>query len=428
MRQFYILLIKEIKELVTWQIILPLLVTAALFFGLGGLIGNEQEKAKTPQVVLVIDRDSSPSATLVVDTLKSSNFAPILLPASTTEADLISRAETEKAAVAVTIPEGFGEGINQAKPQQLTTYSFIRNFSLVSNQSPLILQNALSVINTTFSRQLISLNSTLPAISALNPVTSNERVVVGNSVANTSMSAVLGYVNAQTTFIPLILFFVIVFAAQMIATAVASEKENKTIETLLTMPIKRSHVVTAKMLAAGIVAMIASIVYLVGFQSYMQGITGGASTSNLQPEIAQALGLTFSTLDYLTLGISLFMGILVSLAMAMILGSFAEDIKSVQGLITPLMVLVIIPYILVFLVDITTLSPALQTAVKAIPFTHSFTAAPNLLLRQENQVYWGIFYQLICFIFFVTIAAKIFTTDRIITLKINFSKAKKPNA
>jgi hypothetical protein len=63
-----------------------------------------------------------------------------------------------------------------------------------------------------------------------------------------------------------------------------------------------------------------------------------------------------------------------------------------------------------------------------IPFTHSFTAAPNLLLRQESQVYWGILYQLACFVVFVTIAAKIFTTDRIITLKINFSKTKKPNA
>jgi ABC-2 type transport system permease protein len=133
-------------------------------------------------------------------------------------------------------------------------------------------------------------------------------------------------------------------------------------------------------------------------------------------------------LDYLLLGASLFMGILVSLAIAMILGSFAEDIKSVQGLITPLMVLVIIPYILVFLVDIASLSPFLQNLVNAIPFTHSFTAAPNLLLKQDSQVYWGILYQLLCFIVFVTIAAKIFTTDRIITLKITFSKAKKPNA
>ncbi|CAN5121988.1 ABC transporter permease [soil metagenome] len=428
MRQFSILLRKEITELITWQIILPLLVTAGIFFGLGGVIGSEQEKAKAPQAIVVVDRDTSPSSTLVIDTLKANNFTPTILPASTTEAEILSRASGDNAQVALVIPEGFGDGINKAQPQQLTTYSFLRSFSLVANQNSFVLQNALSAINTAFSKQLISLSSNLPAANILLPVSSTDKVVVGQAIANTSLQAVLGYVNAQTTFIPLILFFVIVFAAQMIATAVASEKENKTIETLLTMPVKRSHVVTAKMLAAGIVAMVASIVYLVGFQSYMQGITGGASLGNLQPEIAQALGLTFSTLDYLTLGVSLFMGILVSLAIAMILGSFAEDIKSVQGLITPLMVLVIIPYILVFLVDIASLSPLLQNVVKAIPFTHSFTAAPNLLLKQDSQVYWGILYQFVCFIVFVTIAAKIFTTDRIITLKITFSKAKKPNA
>jgi ABC-2 type transport system permease protein len=427
MRQFSILLRKEIAELITWQIILPLMVTAGLFFGLGGLIGNEQEKAKSPQTIIVVDRDASPSSTLVIDTLKDNNFAPVVLTTAG-EADILSKAATEKAQVALVIPEGFGEGINKAQPQQLTTYSFIRSFSLVGNQNSFILQNALLAINTVFSKQLISLSSSIPANSVLQPVSTSDKVVVGESVATTSLQAVLGYVNAQTTFIPLILFFVIIFAAQMIATAVASEKENKTIETLLTMPVKRGHVVTAKMLAAGIVAMVASIVYLVGFQSYMQGITGGVSLGNLQPEIAEALGLTFSTLDYLLLGASLFMGILVSLAIAMILGSFAEDIKSVQGLITPLMVLVIIPYILVFLVDIASLSPFLQNLVNAIPFTHSFTAAPNLLLKQDSQVYWGILYQLLCFIVFVTIAAKIFTTDRIITLKITFSKAKKPNA
>lgn len=429
MRQFSILLVKEIKELITWQIVLPLLVTAGIFLGLGGLIGSEQEKAKAPQPIVVVNRDASPGATLVTDTLKSANFTVTMLEATATEPDILKKAAEEKAQVALIIPSGFGEGINNAQSQELTTYSFVRNFSLVSNQNAFILKSAIDAINSTFSRQLISLNSSLPAAEVLNPVTTSERVVVGESIATTTMQEVLGYVNAQTTFIPLILFFVIIFAAQMIATAIASEKENKTIETLLTMPIKRSHVVTAKMLAAGIVAMVASVVYLVGFQSYMQGITGGAmSSTSLQPEIAETLGLTFSAFDYATLGISLFMGILVALALAMILGTFAEDIKSVQGLITPLMVLVIIPYILVFIVDIASLSPALRNLVQAIPFTHSFTAAPNLLLRQESSVYWGIAYQAVCFVIFVSIAAKIFTTDRIITLKLNFTKAKKPNA
>jgi ABC-2 type transport system permease protein len=427
MRQFFTLLKKEISELVTWQILLPLLVTALLFFGLGGLIGGEREKASTPQDIIVLNRDTSPAASAVIESLKEANFKPEIVTPSATEEAFIAKATELKAQVGLIIPGGFGDGITKLEPQTLTTYSFIRNFSLVSNQNSFILQSAIAAVNTTTSRQLISINTTAPAATLLQPVSAQEKVVVGSNVASTTMQEVIGYVTAQTTFIPLILFFVIVFAAQMIATAVASEKENKTIETLLTMPIKRKYVVTAKMLAAGIVAMAASVIYMVGFQSYMQGITGGVSSS-LTPEVANSLGLSFSHFDYVVLGLSLFMGILVALSIAMILGSFAEDIKGVQGLITPLMVLVIIPYILVFIVDITSLSPVVKSLVQAIPFTHSFTAAPNLLLGQENQAYYGILYQLVCFAIFVTIAAKIFTTDRIVTLKLTFTKTKKPNA
>ena len=83
------------------------------------------------------------------------------------------------------------------------------------------------------------------------PVTVDEVVVVGTRTAAAPVDAVMGFVSQQTTFIPIVLFIVIIFAAQMIATAIATEKENKTLETLLSYPISRASLVTAKMVAAG---------------------------------------------------------------------------------------------------------------------------------------------------------------------------------
>ena len=69
---------------------------------------------------------------------------------------------------------------------------------------------------------------------------------------------------------------IIIYSSQMVITTVAMEKQNKTLETLLTVPIKRTSIVTTKMLAAGIVGLASAVIYMFGFKSYMGGITGGA--------------------------------------------------------------------------------------------------------------------------------------------------------
>ena len=70
----------------------------------------------------------------------------------------------------------------------------------------------------------------------------------------------------------------------------------------------------------------------------------------------QKLGLTFSTTGYIVLGLSIFLAILVALAMAMILGVLAEDFRSAQYMIMPLMFMVMIPYFISIFADINAVS------------------------------------------------------------------------
>jgi ABC-2 type transport system permease protein len=80
-------------------------------------------------------------------------------------------------------------------------------------------------------------------------------VLVNDRMAEGSASAISGFVFSQSFLIPMILFFIIMYAAQMVISAVAMEKQNKTLESLLTVPIPRTSIVTTKMLAAGIVGL-----------------------------------------------------------------------------------------------------------------------------------------------------------------------------
>jgi ABC-2 type transport system permease protein len=130
------------------------------------------------------------------------------------------------------------------------------------------------------------------------------------------------------------------------------------------------------------------------------------------------LGLTFGPGDWALLFASLFIGILVALAIAVILGAFAENVRAVQALLTPLTIAVMIPYFLTIFIDLESASPVVRTLVLAIPFTHPFRAAPALFLRDYTTVWIGIGYQALWFAAAVFAATRVFASDRILTLRL----------
>jgi len=425
MRKFLILLKKEIRELLTAQVILPLLVTAVIFFFLGNVLNKEQKKANQPVNVAVVNEDSSEFAQSFIAIMKSQAMNITISDKDLDQTVADTKKDSGKVGV-IRIPDGFGASIGSDQPKKIGVYTFIRNFSMMGGRSYGNMIAAIGRTNEIVSNQLLLANNpTRNPETIKNPVQPDEFTIVADKEANISPNLIMGFVSQQTTLIPILLFFVIVFASQMIATAIANEKENKTLETLLTAPVSRNAIVIAKMAGAGIIALVASVVYIIGFRSYINGASGGAEATNQVKEVIQNLGLTFTPESYVLLGISLFVGILIALSISLILGAFAEDVKSVAGLTTPIMFLVMIPYFLTLFLDINSLSNVARYAVYAIPFSHVFLASPNLFMHNYLAVILGILYQLVWFIAAVYIAAKIFSNDKIVTMKLNFSKKKR---
>ncbi len=427
MRKFLVLLKKEIKELLTWQMVLPLVITMLLFSFVGKIVGEEAKKSEQVKPIAVIDNDNTASSDAVIQSLKNVKFEPKIYNDSIDES--IKKAKENKISALVVIPKGFEVGIVSGASQQIESYTILKSFSMIGSRDALVLKSAIAAINEYASNQIIlSGIKNVDPQNVKNPIKLVDHVIIGDKMAEASPEAVMNFVSSQTTFIPIILFIVIIFAAQMIATAIATEKENKTLETLLSTPVSRKAIVSAKMLGAGVVAALMAVVYMLGFRSYMDGLTGGSMSSagnTVSSDAMHALGLSFGTGDYVLLGFSLFGAIIAALAIALILGAFAEDSKSVQGLITPLMMLVMIPYFFSLFLDVNTISPLMKYVIYAIPFSHPFLAGPNIFLGNYSAVVYGAIYEIIVFIIFVLIAAKIFESDKIMTLKLNWSKKKK---
>jgi ABC-2 type transport system permease protein len=304
----------------------------------------------------------------------------------------------------------------------------MRNFNFFAARDAAALKGALDAANRSASLSVIASAVAAPADAAAlrDPISLDENVIIGNRTAPVTIQEVTNFISGQTTFIPIVLFIVIMFAASMIASTVASEKENKTLETLLAAPIGRAPLVLAKMAAASLVALVSSAAYLLGMQYYMSrlGAAMGAGAGQTGTSTAMArLGLTLGAGEWALLFASLFIGILVALAIAVILGAFAENVRAVQALLTPLTIAVMIPYFLTLFVDLDTASPLVRTVVLAIPFTHPFRAAPALFLRDYDTVWIGIAYQALWFAVAVFAATRIFASDRILTLRLGRRKS-----
>ena len=430
MKKFYLLFKKELKELFTPQLWVPFLAVMVVFFLFGNIAGKQaKEQAIAKESIILYDADNSQLSRESINVINQ--IADVKEVDVSDSTKLLNEMKNKNIDVGIIIPEGFENNIKNIGNANLDTYALIENFSIISQKKYAILEASKQAVNDFISSILINqATGTQKALELKNPITSDSYVSSHDKVVKGNPSEVLGYIQTQTSSIPVVLFIVIIMAAQMIAAAVATEKENKTLETLLSLPISRKTIAASKMLAAGLISLLMAGIYMLGLRSFNSGISSNFSQASTQTsasasQIAGELGLKITTLGYLEVGILLFLGILLALAMAMILGAFSEDAKSAQGVVAPLMILVLIPYFINLFFDIGSFSQTLQYIIYAIPFTHVLLSVQNVLLGNQLLIIFGGIYLLILFVIFVLIAAKIFSSDLILTMKLNFGKKKK---
>jgi ABC-2 type transport system permease protein len=424
MKRFTNLLAKEIRELITFQLVISLAFTMGLFYFMGELAKKEVKRAEATQKISVLDLDRSDLSKGLLDGLRLVKFEIDAMAQNDKDAALEAAKKSDTSLLLV-VPQGFGESVSRLEPKEIDSYTFLRSFSLSSLKKSEIFKAIVAATNNYLSNE--NLKKKVPGIdpeALKNPIKSRDFVIVKDRMVQGSASAIAGFVYSQSIFVPIILMMIIIYSSQLVISAIAMEKQNKTLETLLTVPIKRTSIVTAKMLAAGLVGLLSAAIYMIGFKSYMGGMMGDVKVSADLNNVVQKLGLVLNTNGYLLLGISLFFAILCALAMATILGVLAEDFRSAQSLIMPVIFLVLIPYFLSFFSDIRTLSLPVRLLVLAIPFSHPFLASQNIILENYSAVLYGILYMAFFFLVLVVMAARIFSTDRVLTMKLRWRKKK----
>lgn len=434
MRKFFVLLRKEIKELLTPVMVVPFVLVIGVFALMGQFVDFEEITGDDGVggdgfKIVWINEDTGGLSKALFEGLSQQGYELLELEGSFGEGvdvSLVAKFARENDALAIVkIPPKFSTDLRLMKMPKVEIYNLVKDFSIISSIGSSSVDGLQIALSEILSSRLIA--ERLPLLNPeflKQPVSVEDHVVIGEKSAKISFSEVMSFVQSQSTLVPILLILIIIVAAQMVAVAVASEKENKTFEILLSSPVSRKAIVFAKILAAAFVALLFSGFYMVGFNFYMSGfdlgITSDASTSALA-----MLGVVVTPFGYLLIALSLFLATLCALAIAIILGILAEDVKGVQMVTTPLVILVIIPYMVTLFVDVNSLSIWAKYLIYAIPFSHPFLALNNAMLGKEELIIYGLVYLGIVFLLLIIFASKIFNSDKVLTFKLNFKWGKK---
>ena len=207
----------------------------------------------------------------------------------------------------------------------------------------------------------------------------------------------------------------VMFAIQMAATSIALEKEQKTLETLMTLPVSRMTILGGKLSGSIVIAVAGSISYLIGFGYYMDSafsFVPDAMSMNLSD-----VNIGITPMGFLLVGLVMFVTLISALAMALSVAVFADNVRSAQSFTSILITPIMIPALVLMFSDIEMLPQYLQYILLIIPYTHSIIATKAAFLGNYFVVLRSIFFISIWTVVVLYIAAKIFSTERIITAR-----------
>lgn len=447
------LLKKELSELITKQAVISMIFVLVLFVFMGQIMGHSMEEGLDTSTLNICIKDDSDFTKNVIDRIKADGTTELNIVdiQSDNYYDELERLDLK---YVVIIPEGYGDSIvNEKKSGQL----------IFASKVSLGFSAAMSSISSSDAVSTIVDHSADEAMESIYGLTA-EDVALITSPANTvefsaangksveiSAAAVSSIVMMESMIAPFAIFFLLLLASQMIMTAISTEKIDKTLETLLSTPVSRMTVLTAKMVAAIISALLNAVFMIVGFGIYMVSIMGGAmsgatnGSANISDiagmtnvpdagaltdvlstaDAISQLGFSLSGMDILLFGLQLFLTLAIGLSISLILGAAATDVKSVQTLVMPIMIAVMIPFFVTMFMDFGEMPVAAKVIMFLIPFTHSYIALTNLLSGDMIMYWGGLAYQIVFFAVCMFLAVRMFTSDKLFTM--SFSSENKTN-
>ncbi len=437
--KFFKLLKKEISELFTKEIIISMIFTVVLLFAMGNLMTGAMEDMIFSDTVSIIDCDKTDFTADAVKFLEENGYEVNLLPTDKYTGNIAEDMKNYGETEAILIPEGFTETIlNDKNPSEVKIICSMKSTtSVTAMTSGAGVYDAADGISFFVEKTLYEKYGIDKDDSefARNAVEIGNITIAGEKSADVGIEAIASVTMMRNMVVVMMIFFLVLFASQMIITTIATEKIDKTLETLLSAPVSRMTIILSKMTAAAIVSIINAVAYMIGFAGYMSGMSAGMSPEELGNMVSsgtvdinsaiETLNFSLNAGDLFLIGLQMFLTILIALSVSIILGALAKDAKSTQTLVMPIIIAIMLPFMMTLFGGVSDELSVMNVIMSAIPFTHTFRALDNIAFGNMAAYWLGLLYQVVCLVICLIFAVRIFTTDKIFTVSLNFRGRKK---
>lgn len=414
---------KELREYLSLSSVISVVLVVVIFAFMGTIMSGEADKITSPSDLLVINCDDNSFAVdeirdvydVIFDGTSGEYVHVVDGNGSVVDADYVQRLMSENGYTdAIVICPDFRNNICSTpviKGQMMLYFQFEAT-GLFGGASSSIAQSIVSAVNERISQTLVSSVTDLgPNASSPIDMGSTYTYVNGEVVENVTPIEISSALMSQNFIMPLIIMVILTMIGSIVISSMGNEKENKTLETLLTMPVKRTTIVTGKLISAAIAGLVFGAAYMVGMMFYMEGMTSTMMTSVDLAEI----GLTLSVSDWAIVMVMMFLAILSALGMCMILGAFTKNYKAAQTMILPLAIMAMIPMFIIMFMGWESLPSIGKVLLSLIPFTHPMMVVNNLMFGEMTMVAIGIGYLLAFSALMVFITVKVYRSDILIT-------------
>jgi ABC-2 type transport system permease protein len=419
LKGFRNILIKELKELIRDpKILIGIIIIPIIMFPVLGLVIGYAEQTAIEQAqktsLLVVNNDGGNWSETLISYLQAAG-AETTIVNNLTSQQLVSQGLLAKnnATQFVEIPQGFTENLTKhfAGDTNITAvvnvYGIFNIGGIFSNIGSSGITNFVYSFNRYVAPDVLQ--------------TTQSSIIKGEIQQNVDPATLSSLLISQSIILPITIMILLTYSMQIAATSVAMEKEEKTLETLLTMPVDRFSILMGKLSSSALVAGLGAITYLVGYSYLFGSITSGVSTTGASLDLA-ALGLAPTALGYILLGITLFVTLLAGLALAVIISAFAEDVRGATALVGYMYPLIFIPSFALIYIDINVLPLPIKAVLFAIPFSQPVIASKAVIAGDYLTTILGIIYVTAFTLVVMYIASRLFATEKILTAKLRFGR------
>jgi ABC-2 type transport system permease protein len=420
---------KEVKEMMRDpRILLGMILAPLLIFPLmGGAIRTSTEAVRESIKavnIAVVDFDQGPVAQNLTDYLESFPSIKLEFLDAQTIDEVAEAVQASNATAVIVIPKDFSENVSSGEMAELKVYAVFREGSIAES----VAFSAVPSLLEAFKQGLIhqTIREEIPSSNpdfVLNPVNVSQLSIVKGKATDANPSLLFTFAQTQFMSLPIALFMLIILAMQLASTSVASEKEDKTLETLMSLPLSRFTLLVGKLAGSTIVAAMGALATIFGVIYYMGSFTFGTPATTAPLDLT-AIGLTPSLLSLIILGVSVFVSLLCALALAVVVSVFAEDVRGAQSLLGFVYTPLLIPMFVLMFADLNSLPFGLRIVLLALPFTHPMLAARATITGDYLTAVLGIGYVAVFTLAILYIAARIFATEKILTMKLRLTRKK----